>query len=271
MTGDLSIADVERRLVAAAAAIEVRGDEMPRLILARLAQSPDPPERHVQGVTPWFAAHRWAVPAVAVAAVVAILVAVPAPRRAVARWFGIGVVHLSLDTTLQTVVPVTFPGPLPVSSESIGGSFVEAERVTGLELPSSSVLGAPDRVEAVQSPLPDTLIATWSVSSSAPPTGTPGVGARLWMSRSSFDRGYFGKFAGDQPPLVESVRVGGGDGLFISGPAHVVVLIGADGNVVTDTAQLAGNTVLWAVGDITYRLETALGRDVAVALAESFI
>jgi hypothetical protein len=260
--------EIERRLLAVASSIDVSGDELPRLVLARLAQPPRTRERRVRAVIPSLTGRRWFVPALA-AAVVAALVVIPAPRRAVARWLGIGAVHVSLDTTLPTVVPVSFPAPLPAAAEPLADSIADAERITGLKLPSSSVLGPPTNVEAVQRPLPDTLIATWPVSPSVPQTGTPGVGARLWMSRSSFDRGYFGKFAGDQPSSIENVMVGETDGLFISGSAHVVVFIGTDGNVVTDTAQLAGNTVLWAVGDVTYRLETALGRDAAVALAES--
>ena len=264
------ISEVERRLTAAASSIEISGDDLSRLVVARLAHSPRPLGHRVRSVKPQFSDRRWLFPALAIAAVVAVLVVVPAPRRAVARWLGIGTVHISLDTALPTVVPASFPAPLPTTSESMGDSIAEVNRVTGLHLPASSVLGSPTRVEAAQSPLPQTLIATWPVSPSAPETGTPGVGARLWLARSSFDRGFFGKFAGDQPPSIENVVVGGVDGLFISGPAHVLVFIGTDGNVVSDTAQLAGNTVLWAVDDVTYRLETALGRDAAVALAESF-
>ncbi len=262
--------EIERRLIAVASSIEASGDDLPMLVLARLAQSPRPRASLVRPVLPSFTARRRFVPAAAIAAVVAFLVVVPAPRRAVARWLGIGVVHVSLDTTLPTVSPVSFPAPLLTASEPIDGSIADVERVTGLKLPSSSVLGLPAKVEAARSPLPDTLIADWPVSSVAPETGTPQVGARLWLSRSSFDRGYFGKFAGDQPPSIESVLVGDVEGLFISGPAHVLVFIGPEGDVVPDTAQLAGNTVLWAVGDVTYRLETALDRDAAVAVAASF-
>ena len=275
-------AEIERRLLAAASLIEMSGDDMPRRLVARLAQSPRPRLQFARPATPLLFAPRRFVPAVAIAAVVAVLVAVPAPRRAVARWLGIGAVHVSLNTTLPTVVPASFPASFPESFPesvpasrptpvgSIADSIVAAERVTGLKLPSSAVLGPPANVQVAQSPLPDTLIATWPVSSSAPQTGTPKVGARLWLVRSSFDQGFFGKFAADRPPSIESVVVGGVEGLFISGPAHVLVFIGPEGEIVPDTAQLAGNTVLWAVGDVTYRLEAALGRDAAVTLAESF-
>ena len=45
--------------------------------------------------------------------------------------------------------------------------------------------------------------------------------------------------------------------------------LAADGSVEEETLRLAGNTLIWTHGPFTYRLESALGRDEALALAES--
>jgi hypothetical protein len=41
------------------------------------------------------------------------------------------------------------------------------------------------------------------------------------------------------------------------------------GDVVPETLRLAGNTLIWTMGPFTYRLESALDRDAAIAVASS--
>ncbi len=61
-----------------------------------------------------------------------------------------------------------------------------------------------------------------------------------------------------------------GDGLFglwLPGP-HELVLPDADGSAVG--GRSAGNTLLWEQGGLTIRIETALTKAEAVAIAETF-
>jgi hypothetical protein len=48
---------------------------------------------------------------------------------------------------------------------------------------------------------------------------------------------------------------------------HRLVVTDPDGLIVTDATRLAGNTLLWTDGDVTYRLESSLDREQAVDLA----
>jgi hypothetical protein len=61
---------------------------------------------------------------------------------------------------------------------------------------------------------------------------------------------------------VESVRVRGGEGVWLAGGDHVVFL--------NRSPRLAGNVLLWATEHATYRLEgPQLTKAEAVALADS--
>ncbi len=73
---------------------------------------------------------------------------------------------------------------------------------------------------------------------------------------------------GSAGTVVEATAVGGRPGYWIAGALHVVRTDEAQDGDAPHTVRLAGNTLLWADGDITYRLESGLDRDTAVALAE---
>jgi hypothetical protein len=62
--------------------------------------------------------------------------------------------------------------------------------------------------------------------------------------------------------------VGGRPGFWVSG-AHQVGVLDRSGAFATDTVRLAGDTLLWQDGEVTYRLESGLDRDDAVAAAAS--
>ena len=57
-------------------------------------------------------------------------------------------------------------------------------------------------------------------------------------------------------------------GYWLTGDLHFIFWKGPNG-FVDDSRRWVGDVLLWADGDITYRLETSLGRDRAVDLAES--
>ena len=67
---------------------------------------------------------------------------------------------------------------------------------------------------------------------------------------------------------VELVRVSAGPGYWLSGDPHFLFWRGPDG-VVTEERRWVGDALLWWDGGITFRLESALGRDMALRLADS--
>ncbi len=65
------------------------------------------------------------------------------------------------------------------------------------------------------------------------------------------------------------VTVGGASGIWLEGGAHEVYVFGRDGDAGIVEGRLAGNTLIWVEGDVTYRLELALPLDDALRIAES--
>ena len=85
--------------------------------------------------------------------------------------------------------------------------------------------------------------------------------------RGSVDPSFFGKVVGSDT-TVESVLVGGQPGYWLSGAPHFFFYSGP-GGVVQDERRWVGDALLWSNGPITYRIESALGRDATIRVAES--
>ena len=68
---------------------------------------------------------------------------------------------------------------------------------------------------------------------------------------------------------LERVKVGGHDGYWISGDPHFFFYTTADGRFVEDPRRWVGDALIWNDGSATYRIESSLGRDATIALAES--
>jgi hypothetical protein len=73
----------------------------------------------------------------------------------------------------------------------------------------------------------------------------------------------------DSGTKVEPVRVGENPGFWITGDPHFFFYEDANGQFVEDSRRWVGDTLLWTEGATTYRLETALGRESAIRIAES--
>ena len=65
------------------------------------------------------------------------------------------------------------------------------------------------------------------------------------------------------------MTVDGSQGWWISGAPHFFYYIDPEGNAVEDTHRQVGDTLIWSTGDVTYRLESSLGMEAAISLAES--
>jgi hypothetical protein len=99
------------------------------------------------------------------------------------------------------------------------------------------------------------------VARSGLPAGKAGVGALLDEIVGDTPLIYAEKLVGARVPITR-VTVNGVDGYFIGG-SHALQL--------PDELRprLAGNTLVWKRGAVTYRLETALGLRKTLALARS--
>jgi hypothetical protein len=219
-----------------------------------------------------------AVIGVAMACVVA-AVAVAPVRSAVADFFGVDGAHVTrtahtpTPTGPSTAPPlVTTPPVDPVAALHLGTptTLVDAARLVGfpMRLPTVTPYQSPDVVLVGTPPVGGMASMVYLPAPGRPAVARTGVAALLSEFRGHLDAGYFQKVAGPGT-TVDPVRVGSAEGFWLSGAPHEFLYVSAAGTVDTETIRLATNTLVWSVGGITYRLESALPRDSAVATAAS--
>jgi hypothetical protein len=187
--------------------------------------------------------------ALAVAVVLLALLAAPPVRAAVLDWFGFGGVLVERGSPEHD-------GPAPAPPEVRGGmSVTEASAAVDFPVWVPGALGEPEGVGVAG----DRRIVsmTWS-------DGPDGV-VRL----DQFD-GRLDFTIAKTSPGVLYASVGGTDALWFEEP-HEVVVIAEDGTRRSESARLAGHTLIWPAGPTTLRLEGDLTLDRAVEIAESAV
>lgn len=205
--------------------------------------------------------------AAAVAAVVlfsTVLAFSPGARKAVAGWFGLRGVEIK-----QTPEPPRAPIRRLGEGLDLGrqASIQEAERVVGFRVRTPGALGSPDAVFVpTLSSVPNQVFLLYGPRRGLPETATTGVGALLSEFRGGFDRAFLEKAAA--ATQTSFVRVNGSPGFWIQG-MHEVIYLDEDGNPIRDTFRLAGSVLLWEEDGVTFRLESALTLDQALAIART--
>ena len=135
-----------------------------------------------------------------------------------------------------------------------------------VQMPTDPALGQPAAVY-IDDDKGGQVTALWATRVGLPATLEPGVGLLLSQFRGTVDDGFF-----EKPTrigtTIERVQVAGRGGFWLSGDPHILFWESADG-FVDDPRRWVGDVLLWSNGEITYRLETASGRDEAIRLAET--
>ena len=272
----------------------VPGDGAPdvaTLVAVRLAGTPPPRQRPYVGVT----RPRWTWRPATRALVVALIVLLALAALAGAAGLGLPGLRIIFGT------PEASPSATAAPSASTGGAVVLPTGSAALASPSPTpVPGPPGAGLGLGAPVdpstvdglagyrvirrPETTLgapdAAWiDVSPQRPGrAGLGGIGpvaaderARGRADRDGLpgqiDQGWFKKILG-AGTKVEAVEVNGNRGYWITGDPHLFFYQGPDG-AVDEPRRWVGDALLWSDGPITHRLETSLGRDAAIALAES--
>jgi RNA polymerase sigma factor (sigma-70 family) len=188
------------------------------------------------------------------------LLAWPESRNAIAERLGlrgVSITHLD-DVPASTTAPTQLTlglGP-PVS-------IARAREQLGAPLLIPDRLGQPDEIYAGSG-------QAWLVY--APRQTLPsvpqasGVGLLLTEFRASFDPALVLGKGVPSGTRIEEVRVNGDRALWIEGAPHLFFRE-SNGNVRDVPARLAANTLLWEENGLTLRIEAALPRDAALAIA----
>jgi hypothetical protein len=219
----------------------------------RIAAEPRPTRRAWQW--PWLRPRLATALAAVLVALVAfgvLLAASPGVRATLRDWLGIGSVRITRVERLPDLSPARQLG--------LGRrvTLAAAERYFGT-VDTVRALGAPDAIYAA-SGLPRRVTLVY-VARPDLPAGKAGVGALLDELVGDNPLVFVEKLIAGRVPITR-VRVNGAPGYFIGG-AHALQL--------PDELRprLAGNTLVWESGAVTYRLETALDLRRALALART--
>ncbi|GAA0468026.1 hypothetical protein Aca07nite_40060 [Actinoplanes capillaceus] len=191
-----------------------------------------------------------------VAALIASVTLIAPARAAVAEVIGgllrVAGIEVRAERS-RASLPAT-PGPLP----SQGGSSLDAvRRAAAFPVGVPGALGQPEQV----------------LSADPDPQGHPRVITLVYQGGSvRFDQfdGRLETTFFKTSPDVRPVELGGTvlAAAWLPQP-HPVTYVGRDGVARTETARLAGPTLIWATGAVTYRLEGIPALDQATAAASS--
>jgi len=145
----------------------------------------------------------------------------------------------------------------------------EVRPATGIavRLPTDERVGPPDSVW-IDPAKGDQVAYVWKSSTALPETLEPGVGLVLMRFDGANEDEFYDK-AIHTGTTLERVKVDGHDGYWISGDPHFFFYTAPDGHFVEDSRRWVGDALIWNDGTATYRIESSLGRDATIALAES--
>jgi len=287
---------LEDQLVALAGRLDVADERLVDDVLARLDEAADTlpfPSRRRRTL---------AVAGLIAAATLAAVFILPSPRRTVAHWFGIGSVRIDgpsitippptspaatptpvtptqvtptptpVTPTPVTPTPASFPPTLDLGAPT---SAADATARTGLPTPLPPTLGPPAGIYVVTPPESGQIVVIYAPSATLPASPVAGVGALVSTFPGEIEAGLFGKVgsAGTTVDAFAFTTDSGTtvDAIWLAGEPHRYVFIDATNQPVFDTLRLATSTLLWQVGDVTYRLEADISREAAVAIAQSIM
>lgn len=198
----------------------------------------------------WGSTHRRV--AVAVVLAVAALLLTPPVRATVAQWFGFAGVQVHIVPAGPTAPPPTTRTPSPPPTLTGNGDLARAHALISFVPLVPSELGLPQAVEVSA----DRRVLSMSWSSPSGPI-------RLDQFADGLDYA-FAKTASN----AEFISVGPDFALWFAVP-HEVVVLNPDGTPRTESARLAGQTLIWEHDRTALRLEGNLSRERAVEIAGS--
>jgi hypothetical protein len=193
---------------------------------------------------------RWRAALIVALTVVALAVAIPQSRAAIAHVLRLDGVELHQA-----------PGPSPAPHPSLPGeqrmSLGQARQRVAFPILVPTTLGQPTAVTVSDSGRVATLIYD----------RTPYGEVRLDEFDGHLDPRYFEKFV--RVGSVTEVSVNGTKGLWVTGPQEIVY-VRSDGTIVQASARLTtGSTLIWGTRRVALRLEGGFSKTAALAVAAS--
>jgi hypothetical protein len=235
-------------------------------VMTRVATVAQLPPARFAGTRRWARRRFTALLSLLVASLlVGLVVAVPGVRATVADLLAVAGVTFDDDRPQPPAPTVTPPGGRLGDAYAMTGAttVADARRTVPFRVPLPAGYGPPAEVYAAAVRPVVTLL--WPAGPGLP--ALPGSRAGLLVDVFDDERGILvAKLTNGV--RVEQVEVNGRTAFWVPGP-HGLIPFGPDGLPNYERERTAGRTLLIDRGDATIRIESQLGRDAAVALAES--
>jgi hypothetical protein len=170
-------------------------------------------------------------------------------------------------TASHTAIPSATPGLSLGFGKSVTLEQARARVTYPVLVPDVATLRSPDAVYLDETPPGGMVSLVWQASPDLPALPNTDVGLVINEFQGSLDRNLFVKMA--DPSENHVVTVNGATGYWIAGGPHYVAYRDANGDVQFQPDRLAGNTLLWEQGGLTFRLESQLSESEALQIAAS--
>ncbi|HEX6675284.1 MAG TPA: hypothetical protein VF486_09690 [Actinomycetes bacterium] len=244
-------------------------------VRARLEEAPERPAAPGLRVLPGRPRARRLVLAGLAAALLAaaVLVLSPTTRDAVADLLGLRGIKIQLGG------PPTSATSSPATSElgGLGGQLGLGHRTTlgrarasvkfPVLVPTEAGFEHPDAVYAdPDQPADGRVDLVYRARPGLPASPYTEAGLLITEFRANVDEGFMKKLSGGGE--VQFLTVAGGPGYWLPQP-HGLAYVDRDGSFQDERSRLAGSTLIWQRGDVTFRLEGRVSREQAVRIAES--
>ncbi|MER3437423.1 MAG: hypothetical protein C4346_07450, partial [Chloroflexota bacterium] len=138
-----------------------------------------------------------------------------------------------------------------------------------IHVPAPDQVGQPDQVYAHSLPGGAVMISlVYLPDARLPETAETSVGTILMEFTAASNTGYLVKSLADDGKL-SVVTVNGREGWWTEGTSHLIMLMSPTSGRCPGSRRTSGTILLWEQGGITFRMESALPRDAAIAIASS--
>ncbi len=220
--------------------------------------------------------HPLAIAALVLVGLIASLAFLTGLSDAVADVFGVRGIRIVIERAHPIQSPAVIQGtpPEPAGQRLLLGdpvSLEEAARRAGFRprAPSQEEMGAADEIYARRLPDGTVMISlVYQPDQNLPETAETGVGLLLIEFAAKQDTGFLVKsLAGDG--MISVVTVRGHQGWWIEGTSQLVMLTDPTSGCCPGVRRPSGNILLWESDGITFRMESALSREEALAIAAS--
>jgi hypothetical protein len=214
----------------------------------------------------------WIASVLLVIAIAAGLVLFPETRNAIADRLGLQ------GVLIRWIDQAPMPEPSPVGAPLRLGRPVNLDDAQAavdfpVRVPTAAGFNTPQEIYLLDQDHGEMVSFVYPARPELPASDETGVGALLTQFQGEADRDLIEKgLLGDgaEETHLEAVTVSGEPGFWISGAPHTFFFVCYEvGECRQERYRLAGNVLIWEQSGVTLRLESALPREDALAVAES--